>query len=138
MVRPQRLTRILDALGVSQQHLHERSFAPHNPRCIMAMMPREEQIYVIDAEITFDAPVSRDMQEVAKFAVGALVTPIHLSPTLRWVIPRRAVVGDLAISAPSSASAIEAARDLLREYVEQNTTLSVRSVAILSIKLRAP
>jgi hypothetical protein len=97
-------------------------------------MLEEEHIYVIDAEITFEAPVSPDLQEVARFSLGSLQTPTHLQPTVRWVMSRRALVGDLAVSAGTQSVAIETARNALRECI-LSIPLNVRSVAILSIRL---
>jgi hypothetical protein len=57
----------------------------------------------------FDLPVSPDLQEVARFSVGSLETPTHIQPTVRWVMSRRALVGDLAVSTATQSVAIEAA-----------------------------
>jgi hypothetical protein len=93
-----------------------------------------ERLYVIDAELTFSRPVSADQQDDAEFAIGAIETPTVLKPSLRWVTPRRAVVGELWVSASTSGRAVEAARDSLRECVTQGTNLPVRSFAALSVK----
>jgi hypothetical protein len=93
-----------------------------------------EQVYVIDAELTFEDSVSPDLQEVAKFAIAAMATPTSIKPSLHWVMARRALVADLGVLAASSSQAVELARDALRECIQQATSLKVRSVATLSIK----
>jgi hypothetical protein len=93
-----------------------------------------ERLYVIDAELTFSRPVSADQQDDAEFAVTAIDTPTVLKPSLRWVTSRRALVGELWVSASTSGHAIEAARDSLRACVIEGTQLPVRSFAALSVK----
>jgi hypothetical protein len=94
-----------------------------------------EQVYVIDAELTFEDPVSPDLQEVAKFAVAAMPTPTSVKPSLRWVMSRRALVADLSVLAASSSQALELGRDALRACIRESISLKVRSVVTLSIKV---
>jgi hypothetical protein len=100
-----------------------------------ARVMSSEQVYVIDAELTFEDQVSPDLQEVAKFAVAAMPTPASVTPSLRWVMPRRALAADLSVLAASSSQAIELGREDLRACIQQSTSLKVRSVVTLSIKV---
>jgi hypothetical protein len=94
-----------------------------------------EQIYVVDAELTFAGDVPPDRQQAARFAIRGLQTPSHLIPSLRWVTLSRALVGDLAVSASGVLGASQMARDILRKCVQRSTTWPLRSVSILSTKL---
>jgi recombination DNA repair RAD52 pathway protein len=96
-----------------------------------------DRFYVIDAELTFAAPVSSDHQDDAELAVSNMATPSVEKPSLRWTTTRRALVEQLEVSASTSSFAIQAARDALRECVRESTSLPLRSFAALSVKIGA-
>lgn len=94
-----------------------------------------ERFYFIDAELTFARPVSADRQDDAEFAISEIATPTLVKPSIRWLTSRRARVDQLGVSASTSGHAIAAARDSLRECMQECTTLPLQSFAALKVKL---
>lgn len=95
----------------------------------------DEQLYVIEADLTFERPVAPELQELAGWAVARLTGPEGISPKLRWATPARALVGNLAVSASSRAAAVENGTAQLRDTVGHSISVPLRSVGILSIKM---
>jgi len=95
----------------------------------------DEQVYVIEADLTFQRPVAPELQELVGWAVARLTGPEGISPKLRWATPSRALASNLAVSAATRAAAHETGTAQLRDAVGRSISVPRRSVGILSIKM---
>jgi len=95
----------------------------------------DEQVYVIEADLTFERPVAPDLQELVGWAVARLTGPQGISPKLRWASPSRALASNLAVSTTTRSIAIENGTTLLLDTVGGSIGVPLRSVGILSIKM---
>jgi hypothetical protein len=95
----------------------------------------DEQVYVIEADLTFERPVAPELQELVGWAVARLIGPEGISPKLRWATPSRALASNVAVSTTTRTVAIESGTSLLRDAVGRSISVPLRSVGILSIKI---
>jgi hypothetical protein len=95
----------------------------------------DEQIYVVDAEVTFDQPVPPEVREIVAWAVGNVDCPEGIKPKARWATPARAIASDLGVRARTRQQAVESATGTIRDVVGRSISVPIRSVSILSLKV---
>jgi hypothetical protein len=95
----------------------------------------DEQIYVIEADLTFEKPVAPELQELVGWAIARLEGPEGISPKVRWATPSRGLASNVAVSADTRSAAIESATALLKDTAGRSISVPLRSVGILSIKM---